>query len=204
MSSARPVCPSCSDPLVLTHKGDFDSWVCPNGHGLAATLDETYDNLQEDEIGRLWLLARAAVASNDSRRCPICERAMVSVDVPYDLDEAAEGAEGDTADVGDVWVDVCVEDQLIWFDSGELQVFPVDLPDAEPTAEELESVERIRAAFGQQYAEGVKERESHELTERIYRRVARHAGLTTLLTEVCSLGRADTSGGAPGRSADVS
>ena len=44
---------------------------------------------------------------------------------------------------------------------------------------------------------------SAPLTERIYRRVARHAGLTKLLAEVGSLGRADTSGGA-GKSADVS
>ena len=114
---------------------------------------------------------------------------MVSVEVPFDPDEALEGAVGDGPATGSVWLDVCETDQLIWFDSGELQAFPADLPDPEPTAAELEGAAKIRAAFGQSIVDSANARESGRLTERIYQRVATHKGLTKVLTEVGSLGR---------------
>jgi Zn-finger nucleic acid-binding protein len=189
MSLSVPVCPSCGEALTLTHQGQLDTWVCPAGHGLGATLSEAYDVVQEDELAVLWQLARQATPSNSARRCPICEQPMVSVEVPYDTDEAEEGASGDLDPIGSVWVDVCEDDQLIWFDAGELQAFPTDLADPEPSAAELEGAEKIRAAFGQSIVESSRARESGQLTERIYQRIARHKGLTRALTEVGSLGR---------------
>ncbi len=36
-------CPTCNASLQLTPHGSFDSWICPAGHGLAATLSELYE-----------------------------------------------------------------------------------------------------------------------------------------------------------------
>jgi hypothetical protein len=194
MSFSVPVCPSCDDALVLTHDGQFDSWVCPAGHGLGATLSEAYEVAQEEELALLWQLTRAAVANpgptGAGRRCPICVGAMVSVEVPYDTDEVGDGEPGDLDPIGSAWVDVCEPCQLIWFDAGELQAFPVDLPDAPPSDEEIEGAERIRIAFGQSVVEAHHAREAGQLTERIYQRIATHKGLTHVLSEIGSLGRA--------------
>jgi Zn-finger nucleic acid-binding protein len=189
MSMSTPICPSCGTALVLTHEGDFNSWACPAGHGCAATQTEAYERLQEDELHRLWQLARQASAGTDARRCPICESGMVSVEVPYDVDEAEESTAGDGPDSGSVWLDVCLECELLWFDAGELNSFPADQPNPEPTQAELDAVAKIRDAFGQSIVEADHARENAQLTEHIYRRVARHPGLNHLLTEVGSLGR---------------
>ena len=143
-------CPTCNAQLQLTNHDTFDSWVCPAGHGLAATLSELYERAQEDEIHRLWALARAAAKSGAAggRPCPMCQRAMVSVAVPTDGDEAEEGAPGDTPDGAEVPVDVCVADEVVWFDAGELEALPADLPDAQPTAAQEAALADIRKQFG--------------------------------------------------------
>lgn len=189
MSFSAPACPICETALDKTADGNFDSWVCPHGHGLAATLSEGYELMQEDELYELWQLARGAAPGSSAQACPICAKAMVLVDVPYDDDEAREGDEGDGPDLGSVELDVCLDDQLLWFDLGELAQFPADLPDPEPTPEELEAVAEIRASFGQGVVDAHEARTSDDLTEKIYRRIARRKGLTKVLTEVGSLGR---------------
>jgi hypothetical protein len=173
----------------LTHQGALDSWVCPAGHGLALTLSETYEWAQEDELGRLWQLATSATPGPSARRSPTTGRPMVCVQVPYDGDEAEEGASGDQPDAGSVWLDVDVEDQVIWFDAAELDALPRDLPDPAPTGEELAAVAKIRSAFGQSLLDADEARSHADLTERIYRRIAADRGLTRVLTEVGSLGR---------------
>ena len=142
-------CPNCRGPLTLTPHGSFDSWVCPQGHGLAATLSELYEVAQEDEIHRLWDLARTAPKPDEGRPCPMCERPMVSITVPTDADEAPEGAPGDGADAGEAPVDVCTNDEVIWFDVSELDELPADLPDPEPTAEQEAALAEIRENFGE-------------------------------------------------------
>ncbi len=190
MSLMHPTCPSCGAELVLTHEGALDSWVCPSGHGLALTLSETYERAQEDELDRLWQLARAATPGSTGRLSPTTGRPMVSVEVPYDADESLEGAPGDGPDTGSVWLDVDVDDQVIWFDAAELDAFPADLPDAEPTDEELTAVAGIRAAFGQSLVDADHARHHGDVTERIYQQVAKNQKLTVMLTEVGTLGRA--------------
>jgi Zn-finger nucleic acid-binding protein len=189
MSLSTPICPSCGTALVLTHEGDFNSWACPAGHGCAATQTEAYERLQEDELHHLWQLAREATPTTDARRCPICEAGMVSIEVPADEDEVEEGAPGDGPDKGSIWIDVCLDCELLWFDAGELNSFPADQPDPEPTQAELDGVAKIRETFGQGIVDAENSREDAQLTEHIYRRIARHKGLTHLLTEVGSLGR---------------
>ena len=142
-------CPICRADLVLTAEGEFNSWICPAGHGRAATLSELYERAQEDEIRQLWAIAREAckVGIPGGRACPMCGGPTVAIDVPTDADEAPEGAPGDGPSTGTVTVDVCPVDELIWFDQGEVEAFPADLPDAEPTAEEDAALATIREEF---------------------------------------------------------
>lgn len=189
MSLEKPSCPSCGDDLILTGSGTFDTWVCPAGHGLAATLSESYERLQEDEISRIWALARQSQPTGTARPSPTTGAPMVSVKVEWDSDEAAEGEPGDAPNYGSVWLDVDVWDQVIWFDHGEIEHLPADLPDEEPTEAQLEALAAIRRAFGESLEEAAESREEREITEKIYRRIARHPGLTRVLTEVGSLGR---------------
>lgn len=189
MSLIQPSCPSCGGALVLTHQGTLDSWVCPAGHGLAMTLSESYERLQEDEIAKLWQAAHVAQPIGEARRSPTTGAPMVSVKVSWDGDEAPEGAEGDGTDVGSVWLDVDVWDQVIWFDASELEPLPQDQPDVEPDAADREALEKIRATFGASVEVALETRDDHEVAERIYRRMARHSGLVKVLASVGSLGR---------------
>jgi hypothetical protein len=150
--SATTPCPICRATLQLTPDGEFDSWVCPNGHGRAATLSELYERAQEDEIHRLWALAKEAWVAAEpvtGRACPMCDRLMVTIEVPTDGDEVDEGQPGDGADTGAVTVDVCVVDEVIWFEEGEVAAFPADLPDPQPSAAEDAALEHIRRDFAQ-------------------------------------------------------
>lgn len=189
MSLATPTCPVCATALVLTNSATFDSWVCREGHGLAMTLSEGYERMQEDELSLLWKLARTAPGGAATRRSPMTGRPMTAVEVPWDLDEVPEGEPGDGANVGSIWVDVDLDEQLIWLDAGELERFPADLPDSEPAAEELARIDEIRAVFGEAIVDADESRQAHDISERICRKVAAHKGLSRVLTGVGSLGR---------------
>ena len=189
MSLSHPSCPSCGGDLTLTHSGSLDTWVCPAGHGLAMTLTESDGRLQEDEISSLWQRARAAVPTGAGRPSPTTGTPMVSIEVPYDDDEAVDGAPGDGPDRGSVWLDVDVSDQVIWFDASELESLPEDLADPEPSPESIAALAKIRETFGTALVDAAATRDDADVAERIYRRIATHPGLTHALTEVGSLGR---------------
>lgn len=189
MSLRTPNCPACRAALVKTAEGELDTWVCPSGHGLAMTLSEAHGRLQDDEVAELWKLTRTIAVSAAARPCPMCEGPMDAVELPYDGDESREGDFGDGANLGSEWLDVCESCQVIWFDAGELDALPADRPNAEPTDTELAHVSEITAAFGQQIVDAAHNAEAQRLTERIYRRIARHPGLHDALEEVGSLGR---------------
>lgn len=175
-------CPTCNGSLLLTPHGSFDSWICPAGHGLAATLSELYEEAQEDEARRLWALARvASVPATGGRPCPMCTRPMVSVVVPTDGDEALEGEPGDTADSGEVPVDVCTADQVIWFDVAELDAFPDDLPDARPTAEQEAALADIRRTFGEAIVASMEADEG--LADRLVDRMGRSSRAARRMAE---------------------
>jgi hypothetical protein len=164
MSLATPNCPICQAALVLTHSGELDSWVCPAHHGVAMTLSEAYGIVQDDEIHLLWDLARAQAAGPSGRPSPMTGRPMVSVSVPYDADETP----GVEAAAGLVVLDVDLDEEVIWFDLSELEVLPADLPNAEPSAEELTAVNEIRRRYGEAIIADSHENTSHELAERVH------------------------------------
>ena len=46
-----------------------------------------------------------------------------------------------------VTLDVCRDDQFIWFDPGELDQLPEDLPDPQPSAAEVVEIDRITTVY---------------------------------------------------------
>ncbi len=179
---SMPRCPICGVELQLGSSGALDRWTCTAGHGLAMTLSESYEQLQEDEIGRLWQLARDA--ADGPLLSPFDGIPMRRFALPFDADEVPEGEPGDGPDVGVVEIDVDVPNQFVWFDAGELEELPVDLPDAQPSPEELAKVAEIAAQFGAGIEAAAHEREADDVSEQLYRRVARHPGALNTLDRV--------------------
>jgi hypothetical protein len=177
-----PHCPICDAHLQLGSTGTLHHWSCPQGHGLAMTLTESYERLQEDEIAELWRQARAAAPG--PLPSPFDRTPMARIEIAVDVDEVAQGTEGDGADVATVVVDVDVENQFIWLDAGELDEFPADLEDAPPSPDQVAKEAEIVARFGADIEADVDDREGHELTERLYRRVANHPGALGALDTV--------------------
>jgi Zn-finger nucleic acid-binding protein len=189
----KPRCPHCREELQLgswqlRHDAPLDCWACPGAHGVALTMAESYEQMQEDELARLWELARAG--SPGPLPGPFGGPPMVRILLPYDDDEAKEGEEGDTEDVGAVELDVDLDNQFIWFDAGELEQLPADLPDPEPTAEENAAVAQITRQFSEEYGAALDARDDHEISERIYQRIARRPGMLRTFERI---GRATTS-----------
>lgn len=179
MTAPTATCPTCSGELDLTAHDDLDTWVCSAGHGAGMTVTEAHGRLQEDEISQLWGQARQS--GPGLRSCPLCGRPMAAVDVTADPDEVPDGQPGDTADTGLAPLDVCVDCQFLWFEPAELEVFPLDLTEPEPTAEQLAAEARIRQAFGEGIVAAAHDREARTLTERLFRRLARHRGFSRII-----------------------
>jgi hypothetical protein len=151
-------------------------------------MAESYEQMQEDELSRLWELARAG--SPGPLPGPFGGPPMVRILLPYDGDEAREDEEGDTEDVGTVELDVDLDNQFIWFDAGELEQLPADLEDAEPSAEENAALAQITRQFSEDYDAALDARDDHEISERIYQRIARRPGMLRAFERI---GRATTS-----------
>lgn len=191
-SVSKPQCPHCRaelhlDTVQLRDGFPLDCWTCLGGHGMALTLAESHDQLQEDELARLWELARSAPPGPLPG---LLGGRMVRIVLPYDEDEALEGEEGDTEDIGEVELDVDLDNQFVWFDTGELEELPADLPDPEPTAEENAALSQITQQFSSDIEAALQASDDHEISERIYNRVARRPGMLRALDR---LGRATTS-----------
>ena len=172
-----PKCAQCGAELKLGASGQLDAWTCPAGHGVGFTLSEAYGRGQEDEISKLWHGSEHAPPGKYA--CPMCGVPMVSVTIGTDADEAPEGEPGDQPDSEQLSLDVCREDQFIWFDPGELDELPQDLPNAQPSAEQLEQIAQIRKAYDHDIDEAY---EDHGMLDRFADRVARrHPGFTKFL-----------------------
>ncbi|MFV0315341.1 MAG: hypothetical protein ACK5O2_00055 [Microthrixaceae bacterium] len=183
----RPRCPHCQVELELGSTGEIDHWSCPRMHGLAMTLSESHGRLQNDEVAELWELARQA--PRGPLASPFGGPNMARFMLPWDLDEAREGEPGDTENLGEVELDVDLDNQFIWFDTGELDELPHDLPDAPPSAEEQAALARISEEFSHSLGEALEARDDDEVAERIYKQLARRPGT---LSAVDKIGRALT------------
>ena len=177
-----PHCPHCGRELALGSSGTVDHWSCPELHGLAMTLSESHGRLQPDEISKLWQSARTGDAG--PLPSPFDGRPMVRVQLTFDDDELAEGADGDTPDRGTVELDVDIENQFIWFDTGELEELPADREDAPPSPEEEAALARISRQFSRDIGEALEERDDDEWSERVYQHIARRPGLTHTLDRI--------------------
>jgi Zn-finger nucleic acid-binding protein len=155
---AVPVCPNCGSALHLERDGALDAWVCPNGHGLGFTVSEAYERIGEDEIHTIWQQARTA--SPGTRACPMCATTMVAVAVPPN------------AHVSTVLnLDVCLVDELFWFDAGELDIIPIESPDPGPSREEEAHLATIAKQFGDQLISEWAARENTTLTDHLIHRL---------------------------------
>ena len=184
----RPRCPHCQVELELGATGEVDHWSCPRLHGLAMTLSEAHGRLQNDEVAELWELALEA--PQGPLPSPFGGPNMVRFVLPWDLDEAREGEPGDTENLGAVELDVDLDNRFIWFDTGELDELPHDLPDVPPSAEEELALARITQEFSESLGEALGARDDSEVAERIYNQLARRPGTLSALDRV---GRAMTS-----------
>ncbi len=169
-----PACPSRHADLSQGATGDLNLWSCPTGDGLAFTVSEAYTRLQEDEIARLWELADKA--GPGPHACPICTGPMRRATGGYDDDEIKLGEKDDTPDTGSVILDICVGDQFVWFDAGELDLMPQDKKDAEPSSEELATIGKMTRQFGHNLTETWEKRDSNPIVDAVYRHVVRHPG----------------------------
>jgi Zn-finger nucleic acid-binding protein len=174
-----PSCPTCRTPLEAGRQGEVDFWSCPAGHGLGFTMSEADGRVQEDEIARLW--QASASAPPGPSPCGWCGAPMVRVTVGVDADEAREGGPGDGPDTAELTVDVCREDEFFWFDPGELEQLPNDLPNPPPSAEEQEEIDLILADYDRALAEAAEE-DDGGLFDRLADPIARrHPGFTRML-----------------------
>ena len=147
-----PKCPECGAELKLGPSGKLDAWSCPAGHGIGLTLSEAYERLEDDEIHAIWKDSETAPPGKHA--CPLCSQPMVGVTV-------AVGGPGSAQET----LDVCREDQFIWFDAGELDEFPQHHDAAPPSADELAKIEQIRKTFDHDLDEAQADEESRGFVE---------------------------------------
>jgi hypothetical protein len=160
-------CPTCAASLVhvAAHDPDaFNPWCCPAGHGRAATHAELHAVMQGDELRGLWEEARRAPRAG--RACPSCRQGMAAMTLHGDAD-TAPGASGAGAFAVDL--EVCVADQFVWFDAGELEAFPPAGADPGPTASEVEVAAAAAAAMAAAIDASARDREG--FTDRVAARL---------------------------------
>ena len=147
MSLPTPACPTCRADLELRADGELDAWHCPEGHGLAFTLSEAYARLADHDIHEIWSGARSA--PKGTRGCPMCRATMVAV--PCEA----------------ITLDVCVTDEVLWFDRGELDVMPPDVAEPAPSPEEQAELAAVTKQFGDDLTAGWEAEERDTLTGKL-------------------------------------
>ena len=176
--SAVPTCPRCGADLTLGASGRLAAWSCPAGHGVGFTITEAYERLEDDEVHRIWQASESAAPG--AYACPMCTRPMANVTV------AVGGEHSPTESL-----DVCREDQFIWFDPGELDEFPEHTA-AAPSADEQRRIDQIRATFDHDLDEAEAAEEQRGVLNRFANHVVRyHPGFVHLLDDAVYHGELD-------------
>jgi Zn-finger nucleic acid-binding protein len=173
-------CPRCGTALIQgTQKNDIDAWACPNHHGVGITLSEAWGHLQDDEIRAIWRAAKNGQPS--APNSPALAGNMVRIEITVDSDEE-EGNCG--PGVFQIELDVDVDEQFIWFDSGELERMPDDLPNPDMSEEERKHVEEIAQQFGESIMTNYHKRENESLEGKLYNFVASHKRMKQLVEAI--------------------
>jgi Zn-finger nucleic acid-binding protein len=103
------ICPRCGKPLDLEKHLHGGLWRCPQCHGVAANLAVLRRHLEEEVATDFWRKAgQASVPS--TRRCPSCSQPLREFVATHEEQSLR--------------LDLCRPCQLMWFDPGELEVFP--------------------------------------------------------------------------------
>ncbi len=164
-----PKCPQCGVELNLGPSGKLDAWSCPAGHGIGFTLSEAYERLEDGEIHAIWKASESAAPGKHP--CPMCSQPMVGVTVAVGSPDSPEET-----------LDVCREDQFIWFDAGELDEFPEHRDPGPPSADELAKIDQIRKTFDHDLDEAQAEEESQGTLNRLANHVVTaHPGFVGFL-----------------------
>ena len=173
-------CPRCGITLVKgTQKNGIDSWACPDHHGVGITLNEAWSHLQDDEIRAIWRAAKDGEAA--ALKSSTLNGNMVRIKVTVDGDEQ-EGNRG--PDAFEIELDVDVDEQFIWFDSGELERMPDDLPNPPMSEEDRKHVEEIAQQFGESIMANDRKRENESLDGKLYNFVASHNRMKQLVEAI--------------------
>lgn len=153
-------CPVCLGELLLQSEGDLDTWRCGRKCGFAITLSEMHSDLrkpgsqphmQEDDIETIW--HEALGGEPGPLKAPSSERKMVRVTVDVDDDEATTGQVGDGLNRRALTLDVDLFDQFIWFDAGEWEQMPTDIPNPDMSLAQYEKLDEIVKRFGDSLSE---------------------------------------------------
>ena len=164
-----PKCPQCGADLELGASGKLHAWSCPAGHGLGFTLSAAHERLEDDEVHAIWHASEQATPGKHT--CPFCAAPMVNVTV-------AIGGPGSPQET----LDVCREDEFIWFDPGELDEFPQHTLAAAPSPEEQAKIEQLRSTFDHDLDAAAAAEGSAGVMDRFANHVvAHHPGLVHLL-----------------------
>jgi Zn-finger nucleic acid-binding protein len=153
---------------VLGASGKLDAWSCPSGHGIGFTLSEAYERLEDDEIHTIWQASEHAQPG--AHTCPMCSQPMASVTIAV----AGPGSPEET-------LDVCREDEFIWFDPGELDEFPQHSARV-PSPDEQRQLDQIRATFDRELDDAIAAEEADGFLDRFANHVVKeHPGFVHML-----------------------
>jgi len=103
-------CPECKIDLQMDKSLKGILWQCQQCSGVAANLAVLRKLLGQDVASNFWREAMSSTPAN--RPCPSCHQALHAF--KCDVDHNA------------IELDLCKRCQIIWFDKGELEAFPIE------------------------------------------------------------------------------
>ena len=106
---SSPICPICEASLKPISVPDAAIWQCASCKGVMANLAVLRQYLRSDVVRTFWHKAIAASAAAD-KKCPSCRQSLRAFTVQRNEQT--------------INLDTCRHCQLVWFDKGELDVFP--------------------------------------------------------------------------------
>ena len=145
MTQLQPMlCPRCGKPLRLEKDPHGALWRCPQCSGVAANLAVLRRHLEEDVARDFW--RRASQASVPSgKHCPSCSKPLREFVAVHEKQSLR--------------LDLCRPCQFMWFDPGELEVFP-ESKKPEPSEKATPSEIDQQIALAKLQAEGAIEQDA--------------------------------------------